>query len=42
MKRGQAAQDRSEQENEGEMALDTDKIDDAAVTILSLTLHNGD
>jgi hypothetical protein len=27
---------------EGEMALDTDKIDDAALAILSLTLHYGD
>ncbi len=34
-------QNQTKQENEGEMALDTDKIDDAALAILSLTLHYG-
>lgn len=41
MKRGDIAQNHPDQENEGEMALDTDKIDDAALAILSLTLHYG-
>ena len=30
------------QRKEREMTLDTDKIDDAALAILSLTLHDGD
>jgi hypothetical protein len=29
-------------DNEGMMTLDTDNIDDAALAILSLTLHDGD
>ena len=42
MMRGRGSKSGQTQENEGEMALDTDKIDDAALAILSLTLHYGD
>ena len=42
MMRGRGSKSGQTQENEGEMALDTDKIDEAALAILSLTLHYGD
>ena len=42
MMRGRGSKSGQTQENEGEMALDIDKIDDAALAILSLTLHYGD
>jgi len=42
MKRERASKNRHTQKNEGEMALDTDKIDDVALAILSLTLHYGE
>ncbi len=42
MKRGCASKNRQTQENGAEMALDIDKVDDAALAILSLTLHYGD
>ncbi|MGJ8605559.1 MAG: DUF6429 family protein [Marivita sp.] len=42
MMRGHGSKSGQTQENEEEMALDIDKIDDAALAILSLTLHYGD